>query len=198
MSANGEPSSAVSEKDPRFGSGPWTGYWAQCASGGITLGWMDLHLRFAAGALTGTGRDLLGLFSLRGRYDTASGACFIRKRYTSHEVFYRGFSDGRGIRGRWEIPPQLSGPFSIWPGCAGRGEEAETAVEEPVGAETWIPLAIPDLLGPSAAEPHFSQGWTLAEIGQKSAARQTTTGHRRPDCTLQIQIASGIQMKARE
>jgi len=137
-----ERSDAVSEADPRFSSGPWTGYWVQGAPGGLTLGWMDLQLRFSNGVLTGTGRDLVGDFSLKGRYDLASGTCFIRKRYPSHEAFYSGSSDGTGIWGRWEIFPNLTGTFSIWPGSAGDGLEESARAGIPFGAELVYPTPL--------------------------------------------------------
>jgi hypothetical protein len=51
-------------------------------------------------------------------------------------VFYRGFREGKGIWGTWEITIQFHGGFHIWPCQAGEGEAAaETlASEEPVDA----------------------------------------------------------------
>jgi hypothetical protein len=51
-------------------------------------------------------------------------------------VFYRGFREGKGIWGTWEIKIWLHGGFHIWPRQAGEGEaRAETtAAEEPVDA----------------------------------------------------------------
>jgi hypothetical protein len=51
-------------------------------------------------------------------------------------VFYRGFREGKGIWGTWEIAILSRGGFHIWPRQAGEGDErTETAVtEEPVDA----------------------------------------------------------------
>ena len=51
-------------------------------------------------------------------------------------MFYRGFREGKGIWGTWEITIRDHGGFHIWPRQAGEGEaRAESAsVEEPVDA----------------------------------------------------------------
>ena len=39
------------------------------------------------------------------RYDVADGRCHWTKRYLGkHDVFYKGFNEGKGIWGVWEIP----------------------------------------------------------------------------------------------
>src|SRR5438105_9179756 len=107
------------ETDPRFPSGPWTGFFLQPSVPGRH--WMDLHLTFAHGAMTGEGRDWVGKFIVRGQYKTEDGKCHWHKRYVGkHDVFYQGFNEGKGIWGTWEIPPSdLSshqrGGFHIWP-----------------------------------------------------------------------------------
>ena len=98
---------------------------------------MELHLTFANGVLSGEGADDIGRFLIQGRYDAASLECHWTKSYLgAHDVFYRGFREGKGIWGTWEITIQSHGGFHIWPRQAGEGEErAETtAVEEPVDA----------------------------------------------------------------
>ncbi len=98
---------------------------------------MDLQLTFANGAMTGAGVDDVGRFLVKGRYDEASRECYWTKRYLgAHDVFYRGFREGKGIWGTWEITIQHHGGFHIWPCQGGEGEaRAETtASEEPVDA----------------------------------------------------------------
>jgi hypothetical protein len=107
------------ETDPRFPSGPWTGYFLQRLVPGRHL--MELGLTFRQGEMTGEGRDWVGDFIVRGRYDLADGRCHFTKRYLAkHDVFYQGFNEGKGIWGTWEIarrPDQIhqKGGFHIWP-----------------------------------------------------------------------------------
>lgn len=106
------------ETDPRFPSGPWTGFFLQPEIPGRHM--MELRLTFRAGGLTGEGRDWVGQFVVRGRYDTGDGRCHWTKRYLGkHDVFYQGFNEGKGIWGIWEIGARgyslLRGGFHIWP-----------------------------------------------------------------------------------
>jgi hypothetical protein len=102
------------ETDPRFPSGPWTGYFLQPIIPGRHL--MELRLTFRQGALAGEGRDRVGPFVIRGRYSVADGKCYWTKRYLGkHDVFYQGFNEGKGIWGVWEIPGDSRGGFHIWP-----------------------------------------------------------------------------------
>jgi hypothetical protein len=131
------PAPAELETDPRFPSGPWTGYFLQRQIPGRHL--MELRLTFRNGTLTGEGRDWVGPFTVRGRYELGSGKCHWVKRYTGrHDVFYQGYNEGKGIWGKWEIPPLFHGGFHIWPeGMPDPSqpeltEEAEPPVEEVV------------------------------------------------------------------
>jgi hypothetical protein len=107
------------ESDPRFPSGPWTGFFLQRLVPGRHL--MELGITFRDGTITGEGRDWVGKFILRGRYFLEDGKCYWTKRYLGkHDVFYRGYNEGRGIWGTWEIPDsdissQQRGGFHIWP-----------------------------------------------------------------------------------
>ncbi|MBM4068105.1 MAG: hypothetical protein FJ271_04075 [Planctomycetes bacterium] len=108
------------ETDPRFPSGPWTGFFLQPALPGRHL--MELHLTFRHGQITGQGRDWVGKFLIRGRYELADGKCHWTKRYLGkHDVFYKGFNEGKGIWGVWEISAEQNlgftsrGGFHIWP-----------------------------------------------------------------------------------
>jgi len=81
---------------------------------------MELRLTFRGGVLEGEGRDWVGQFLIQGRYRTTDGRCLWTKRYLGkHDVFYKGFNEGKGIWGVWEIPNEPPafgrGGFHIWP-----------------------------------------------------------------------------------
>jgi hypothetical protein len=81
--------------------------------------------------------DDVGRFLIKGRYDAASHECYWTKSYVgAHDVFYRGFREGKGIWGTWEITIRDHGGFHIWPRQMGEGDRvaAEAGVEEPVDA----------------------------------------------------------------
>lgn len=118
MSDTSQP--AAPESDPNFPSGPWTGYFLQPQMPGKHR--MELRLTFQNGGMTGDGRDWVGEFLIKGKYDVATGHCHWTKRYVGrHDVFYKGFNEGKGIWGGWEIPAEsnagvrLHGGFHIWP-----------------------------------------------------------------------------------
>jgi hypothetical protein len=117
-----------------FPSGPWIGFYNYYPGDRHR---MELDLTFANGNMTGDGRDDIGRFLIKGRYDAASRECHWTKTYIgAHDVFYRGFREGKGIWGTWEIGLQAHGGFHIWPRQAGEGEtQAESeGLEEPVDA----------------------------------------------------------------
>jgi hypothetical protein len=142
------------ETDPRFPSGPWTGYFLQPVLPGRHL--MELQLTFRAGQISGAGRDWVGEFVLRGRYSVADGRCYWTKRYLGkHDVFYKGYNEGKGIWGVWEIPagPDSSGwrgGFHIWPegmldpSQPQLSEEADlpVTVEEEVPEPVALPVGV--------------------------------------------------------
>jgi hypothetical protein len=108
------------ETDPRFPSGPWTGFFLQAAIPGRHK--MELRLTFRGGTMTGEGRDWVGMFVIRGQYTVADGKAHWTKRYLGkHDVYYEGYNEGKGIWGLWEIPPEQNlgqhwrGGFHIWP-----------------------------------------------------------------------------------
>jgi hypothetical protein len=105
------------ETDPRFPSGPWAGYFLQKSLPGKHL--MELRLVFQAGVMTGEGRDRVGDFLVKGRYELADGKCYWTKKYLGkHDVFYQGYNEGKGIWGKWEINVSglsMTGGFHIWP-----------------------------------------------------------------------------------
>ena len=135
-----EQSQSDLETDPRFPSGPWTGFFLQRVVPGRHM--MDLHLTFQSGQLTGEGRDWVGKFILRGRYDVQDGKCRWTKRYLGrHDVSYQGFNEGKGIWGVWDLSVEGSsdrGGFHIWP----------EGMEDPTGhhltEEADLPVVIED------------------------------------------------------
>ena len=91
---------------------------------------MDLSLSFAAGKIAGDGIEKRGQFVIAGRYDPGSHECYWTKTYIgAHNVYYRGFREGKGIWGIWELPLG-SGGFHIWPLSQGDGERQAVTIEE--------------------------------------------------------------------
>lgn len=113
--------------DSIFPSGPWTGFYNYSPKDKHR---MDLHLTFAGGKMTGDGNDDVGRFLIRGQYDEKSLECSWIKTYVgAHDVFYRGFREGKGIWGTWKITERFHGGFHIWPKRAGEGEAAAASIE---------------------------------------------------------------------
>jgi hypothetical protein len=129
------------ETDPRFPSGPWTGFFLQKPIPGRHL--MEMHLTFCAGRISGAGRDWVGEFTIAGDYALDSGRCSWAKQYVGrHTVHYRGYNEGKGIWGTWEMDLQLPpdyrrGGFHIWPEGqrVGSGPELSEEADVPANAE---------------------------------------------------------------
>ena len=118
--------------EPLFPSGPWTGFYNYQPGDRHR---MDLALTFANGVMSGDGVDDVGRFLIKGKYDAASRECYWTKSYVGgHDVFYRGFREGKGIWGTWEITIQYHGGFHIWPRGAGEGNTEAASAQEPVDA----------------------------------------------------------------
>ena len=135
---NPEPTPNL-ETDPRFPSGPWTGFFLQRHIPGKHQ--MELRLTFHDGNMTGEGRDWVGEFLVTGHYNRADGKCYWTKKYLGkHDVFYQGYNEGKGIWGTWQIGELARGGFHIWP--EGFGDPTtEYLVEEanlPVGDEALV------------------------------------------------------------
>jgi hypothetical protein len=139
------PARPIAETDPRFPSGPWTGFFLQKLAPGRHL--MEMHLHFANGAITGSGRDWVGQFVIEGFYELKDGTCHWHKQYVGkHGVLYTGFNEGKGIWGTWVIPteppPNCTGGFQIWPEGMSDATHPHISeeVEEPivVGEDTAI------------------------------------------------------------
>ena len=124
-----------------FPSGPWTGFYNY--SNSTRKHWMDLVLTFVNQSISGDGHDEIGIFLVAGRFEDTSGECYWTKTYVgAHDVYYRGFHEGKGIWGLWELPSD-SGGFHIWPLGEEGGEQEHESAEEPapleaVAAETWV------------------------------------------------------------
>ena len=113
-STNSPQPESQTETDSRFPSGPWCGFFLMSHLPGRHQ--MELHLTFRQGMMTGEGRDRIGHFLIRGRYQVEDGQCWWTKRYIGkHDVSYHGYNEGKGIWGLWEIPPTWKGGFHIWP-----------------------------------------------------------------------------------
>lgn len=111
--------------DTPYPSGPWTGFFVYCTGGRRYR--MDLLMNFAGGKITGEGADPMGPSLLSGRYDAEAGECWWLKTYVgAHHVVYRGYREGGGIWGTWQIGNGWRGGFHIWP----LGEEPKDEMEE--------------------------------------------------------------------
>jgi len=116
-----------------FPSGPWTGFYNYGRS--THKHRMDLGLTFADHAVSGDGSDDIGHFVVIGRFDSENGECNWTKTYIGgHDVYYRGFREGKGIWGLWELPNE-SGGFHIWPLGQAEADQNQEMKEEPVPVE---------------------------------------------------------------
>ena len=120
-----------------FPSGPWTGFYNYNPKDKHR---MDLDLTFAAGKMSGDGNDDVGHFKVHGTYDANTFECSWTKTYVgAHAVYYRGFREGKGIWGTWEITVSHHGGFHIWPKCVGEGDTEVAAAEKGHPAEVIAP-----------------------------------------------------------
>ena len=120
MPTSSRPAAAgpLTERDPRFPSGPWAGFFQQ---GGDRPTGQDMHFR--GGRLTGAGADPCGRFTLSGSYDTATGTAVWTKRYAAHDIRYRGFAEDDSLWGTWELASGRDrGGFRLWPAKRGRDD----------------------------------------------------------------------------
>jgi hypothetical protein len=146
-----ERETIVLERDPRFPSGPWTGFFLQYWLPGRHQ--TDVRLTCRNGELTGNGYDRVGSYTVDGTYDVGTGKCAWTKQYIGkHSVAYRGASDGRGIWGVWEIRLlgglyQDRGGFHLWPQGTDVSEESDqteravlAVMRAEFGSRTWRAL----------------------------------------------------------
>lgn len=100
-----------------YPSGRWDGWWEQREFGRQPMA--EFALAFAAGEVTGGGRDMIGRFTVRGRYGAGGDVRFVKQYVGKHTVYYEGLHDGEGtILGVWSIPPIWTGPFALRPVAA--------------------------------------------------------------------------------
>ncbi len=132
--------SANHETDERFPSGRWVGFFTDKRMPGKHS--MELILAFSNGNISGTGRDRVAEFTVNGAYQLSDGKCLWLKQYVKlHAVGYRGFNEGKGIWGTWELTDQgyhFTGGFHIWP--EGMADPTQPVMEE----EAEPPLEIPN------------------------------------------------------
>jgi hypothetical protein len=101
-----------------YPSGSWAGFWEQAGWGRQRMTAFELH--FSDGRVTGRGTDVVGPFTIRGEYETATGKVAWVKQYVGkHRVLYSGTPDGEGsILGTWSLEVDGSkntGPFLLKP-----------------------------------------------------------------------------------
>ncbi|MFH5803275.1 hypothetical protein [Alienimonas sp. DA493] len=128
---SGQPpadSSALAERDPRFPSGAWAGFFQQRTDRPTG---QDMHFR--GGRLTGAGADDCGRFTLAGTYDVARGVAEWTKSYARYAVHYRGFAEDGSLWGVWSLPSGADrGGFRLWPEKSGRrGASRRTRADRP-------------------------------------------------------------------
>jgi hypothetical protein len=132
-----------------FPSGPWTGFYNYGRSKHKHR--MDLVLMFANHSVSGDGHDDIGQFVVSGRFDETNGDCYWTKSYIgSHDVYYRGFREGKGIWGLWELPNE-SGGFHIWPLGQEEGDQDHERAEEPIPVEAVAREMLPGSTTPATA-----------------------------------------------
>lgn len=134
-----------------YPSGPWTGFYNYEPGERHR---MRLHLTFEQGVIHGDGVDDVGAFGIRGKYDSAAAECHWTKSYHgAHDVYYRGFREGKGIWGTWEISLLSRGGFHIWP----QGESGEAAAdrfEEQTSVSDAVGLQLADFAPPASLPSH--------------------------------------------
>ncbi len=152
--------SAVS--DDVFPSGPWTGFYNYQPGDRHR---MDLHLTFGNGRISGNGNDDVGRFTICGRYDVTTKECWWTKSYPgSHDVSYRGFREGKGIWGAWDIKVFAHGGFHIWPKQAGERETesvfaAQDERVEAVACQAALTPEIAEFCGKKMKTQPPRDGW---------------------------------------
>ena len=126
--------------DPDFPSGEWIGFYRDSGSNHR----QEMSLVFTQGQMSGEGGDDIGSFAIRGHYDAESREVWWTKVYPgSHDVFYKGYREIKGIWGLWDIHGHTDG-FHIWPRRIGEHEGLHLAesAEQPVEVVVAQPLPV--------------------------------------------------------
>jgi hypothetical protein len=76
----------------------------------------NLVLHFGGGTVRGEGRDVIGVFTFAGTYDSCGRVRMVKQYVGKHQVLYEGTYDGEGtIYGEWSIASLWRGPFALSP-----------------------------------------------------------------------------------
>lgn len=108
---------AATETD--FPSGAWTGFFQQTGRR-MT---QDMELTFDGGVIRGGGWDSIGDFVIKGCYDLATREVRWTKKYADRaqpNVYFRGFREGVGIWGTYQVQGARRAGFHVWPLSAAR------------------------------------------------------------------------------
>ncbi|MEO1448795.1 MAG: hypothetical protein AAFV07_04665 [Bacteroidota bacterium] len=90
-----------------------------------------LMMQIEGGVVTGSGYDVVGMFTFEGSIDDAGNVSMIKTYMGKHAVGYQGMFDGnRRMSGLWKIH-WMAGPWEI----LFRDEEGEQALEKQVEVE---------------------------------------------------------------
>lgn len=84
------------------------GFWQFGTRNQMTLN----SLYIGAGGVKGAGSDDVGAFRIRGRAN-GNDVCFAKEYIGAHTVFYMGKLNGKHVQGRWWIPNNCDGTFSL-------------------------------------------------------------------------------------
>jgi len=78
------------------------GWWEQAHYGRQPM--VDLKLQFSGEEVYGNGRDIIGLFTLRGTLNAQGEVTLLKQYLGQHSVQYFGRYDGEGVlAGEWRI-----------------------------------------------------------------------------------------------
>lgn len=169
-----EPDVSGVEPDSRFPSGPWTGYFLQPGRPGKE--WMELILTFCQGVIGGEGRDRVGEFRIKGRYQVDDGKCWWTKAYVKkHSIAYQGYNEGKGIWGTWEYHVSWKGGFYIWP--VAMGDPTQSRLAEAIDEPTPLP-EVPTL------EPVGAPAEVSHPVSLESAQKHAVCLAERPNSEL--------------
>jgi hypothetical protein len=83
---------------------PCDGWWDQHGFGRQPM--LQLQMRISGGKISGSGTDIVGLFTFTGTISEGGAVAMIKKYLGKHQVEYLGSYDGEGTMfGEWRIGP---------------------------------------------------------------------------------------------